>query len=541
MARSHLPKHPPHPLWVLTIWLSSVCSSYKKPIGIFKPPKMQWLPSVILKALFKLCHHQESRHHPQAITIITTRIIMPCSPCKNSTINSSSSNNSSTISNSSSNNNNNNNNNNNLTGEGIITTSLSTSTTISFDNEAEMKENVDIVPILSTPTTFSSPSFRSFVVIPDFITLMENFGEESALMQAHIFPFIGKGHYRFIAAVSPRMKYLYEYYLKQLQQQEQLEQQQQQQQYEEQRDDNDDDDDNDQYRNYNSNRSNNKNKKDDSWKTTFGSHTFGSTSRTRLYVGDMQSQQEINNSNAQARQRQQQSYPNKLCRYVALHGGTLEFIQSLHLQEGYCLDENAPQQQQQQGQQQTGGVKKCEDFCYYAARGGNLKVLKWIAAAAIDNSDQHHHHTPWDSRVFDGAAWGGHLETLKWLHRHHHSDSSASHVCSPDHWTCSYAAWGGHLEVLQYLRLKMKCDWNSRVCALAAGHGHLQILQWARSHGCRWVKQECLKEAMQQQQRQRRRQKQHQQQYNGYNHNNEDSTAVTTTTTTDLIEWIKMN
>ena len=57
-------------------------------------------------------------------------------------------------------------------------------------------------------------------------------------------------------------------------------------------------------------------------------------------------------------------------------------------------------------------------------------------------------------------------------------------VENPESDCCALAAFGGHLEVLKWLRMQ-DCPWDGR-CALAAQGGHLEVLQWAREQGCPW-------------------------------------------------------
>jgi hypothetical protein len=54
-----------------------------------------------------------------------------------------------------------------------------------------------------------------------------------------------------------------------------------------------------------------------------------------------------------------------------------------------------------------------------------------------------------------------------------------------DERTCRYAAWGGHLEVLKWAR-ENDCPWDERTCMFAAKGGHLEVLKWARENDCPW-------------------------------------------------------
>jgi len=72
------------------------------------------------------------------------------------------------------------------------------------------------------------------------------------------------------------------------------------------------------------------------------------------------------------------------------------------------------------------------------------------------------------------AAWGGHLETLKW---------ARENGCPWNEDTCTGAAYSGQLEALQWAR-ENGCPWNEETCWAAAKGGHLEVLQWARENGC---------------------------------------------------------
>ena len=52
--------------------------------------------------------------------------------------------------------------------------------------------------------------------------------------------------------------------------------------------------------------------------------------------------------------------------------------------------------------------------------------------------------------------------------------------------TCSFAAWGGHLEVLKWA--PNDCPWDVETCGSAAEGGHLDVLEWARENGAPWFR-----------------------------------------------------
>ena len=84
--------------------------------------------------------------------------------------------------------------------------------------------------------------------------------------------------------------------------------------------------------------------------------------------------------------------------------------------------------------------------------------------------------------LFAAAAMVGDLEAFK-----------AMRLAENFPWdvlTCAYAAWGGHLEVLKWAR-ENGCPWNVSTCANAARGGHLEVLKWARANDCSWDEQTC--------------------------------------------------
>jgi hypothetical protein len=56
------------------------------------------------------------------------------------------------------------------------------------------------------------------------------------------------------------------------------------------------------------------------------------------------------------------------------------------------------------------------------------------------------------------------------------------------------AAFGGHLDVLRWLRAKEgRCSWTPNVCMRAVEQGHLHVLEWLRggSSPFPWDEQSC--------------------------------------------------
>ena len=109
--------------------------------------------------------------------------------------------------------------------------------------------------------------------------------------------------------------------------------------------------------------------------------------------------------------------------------------------------------------------KTVKRVLYVAARHGYLEVFEkyW--------SQGRNPHWPRDKNTCGWAAFGGHLELVKWLR---------ANGCPWGVRTSAYAARGGQLEVLQWMRAQdPPCPWNFKVCSSAARNGHLEVLRWA--------------------------------------------------------------
>ena len=87
-------------------------------------------------------------------------------------------------------------------------------------------------------------------------------------------------------------------------------------------------------------------------------------------------------------------------------------------------------------------------------------------------------HCPWDERTSANAAYGGHLEVLKWAVGH-----GLVNYRSWNTDTCAYAAQGGHLEVLKWARAH-DCPWDWRTQRAAMRYHHPGMLQWVIDNGC---------------------------------------------------------
>ena len=113
--------------------------------------------------------------------------------------------------------------------------------------------------------------------------------------------------------------------------------------------------------------------------------------------------------------------------------------------------------------------------CAFAAWGGHLEMLKWARANGC----------PWNELTCACAAEHGHLKVLQW---------ARANDCPWNDETCAKAASGGHLVTLKWLR-ENDCPWNEMTCAHAAHCGHLEVLRWAHEKGCPWDWRTCLSAA----------------------------------------------
>jgi hypothetical protein len=152
--------------------------------------------------------------------------------------------------------------------------------------------------------------------------------------------------------------------------------------------------------------------------------------------------------------------------------------------------------------------------CAAASRTGNLQIFQWLVhrnkpldsdsfhEAALHNHEhifrwsfQHgiSHTTILTSGTFTNAAFGGHLELLKYL-----VSQPFQRQINWNLYICRSAARNGHLDILQYARgLTPPCPWDERVCAVAALGGHLHLLRWARTQRepCPWDATACTQAA----------------------------------------------
>ncbi|KAJ0401128.1 hypothetical protein P43SY_007219 [Pythium insidiosum] len=127
-----------------------------------------------------------------------------------------------------------------------------------------------------------------------------------------------------------------------------------------------------------------------------------------------------------------------------------------------------------------------------AAEQGHLAVLQWLRkhrvvpflSSTIKAAVEHGHvavvqwlrglRVPWPEQPAVGflAAKNGHLDMIKWLHRHAEPPSDVLTSL-----TVTFAAEGGHLEMLQYLEQACGLAGNNVTTTATAAKGHLDVLR----------------------------------------------------------------
>ena len=99
-------------------------------------------------------------------------------------------------------------------------------------------------------------------------------------------------------------------------------------------------------------------------------------------------------------------------------------------------------------------------FCWRVAQTNKLELLKWAREVK---------QWQWDEGKIGAAAEIGNLEMVKYC---------VANECPIDEMACAGAASGGHLEVLKYLHEEAKAPWASDTANCAAFNGHLHILEY---------------------------------------------------------------
>ena len=99
-------------------------------------------------------------------------------------------------------------------------------------------------------------------------------------------------------------------------------------------------------------------------------------------------------------------------------------------------------------------------FCSEVALTNKLELLKWA---------REEKKCEWDQVTIDRAARIGNLEMVKYC---------LENQCPMDEGVCAGAAAGGSLECLKYLHEEVKAPWDSHTAVLAGLSGHLHILEY---------------------------------------------------------------
>lgn len=106
-----------------------------------------------------------------------------------------------------------------------------------------------------------------------------------------------------------------------------------------------------------------------------------------------------------------------------------------------------------------------DDTCSFAAQNGHLEIIQW--ARRQDPP------CPWHSFTCELSARYGHFEVLKWLR-------SQDPPCPWDYYVCTYAARNGHFDILRWARSQdPPCEWDNHPIKFAVEHARLDFLQWA--------------------------------------------------------------
>jgi hypothetical protein len=135
---------------------------------------------------------------------------------------------------------------------------------------------------------------------------------------------------------------------------------------------------------------------------------------------------------------------------------------------------------------------------YYAVKSGDINVMAWVLqqpgtqlskdvmcrSAIKDRAAMceflHEQHCPWDERSCNAAAFGGHLDLLRWL-----VDSGCPYDAGQ---LCWATAVRGSVKVLMYLQQAgiLSAALLSRTLDGAAIRNKLAAARWLREQGAQW-------------------------------------------------------
>ena len=119
------------------------------------------------------------------------------------------------------------------------------------------------------------------------------------------------------------------------------------------------------------------------------------------------------------------------------------------------------------------------DLVNYALVQGSVEILRYLMEEKGCELNQR------ERRVDELAGKVGSMEILEYLRERGYKFRGEA---------CTCAAWGGHLEALKWLRgLDPPCYWSRFVTDKAAPEGHLEVLKWLRDQDppCPWEKTQC--------------------------------------------------
>lgn len=116
-----------------------------------------------------------------------------------------------------------------------------------------------------------------------------------------------------------------------------------------------------------------------------------------------------------------------------------------------------------------------------AASMGHTQIIRWLK---WQQKGAFRSAPIWNSNIAAQAAFGGHLETLKYLVGNPDNPSFSEHAvindssdCPLDENICRNAALGGHVDVLRYA-IENGCPYSNKICADAVLSGNLNCVKW---------------------------------------------------------------
>jgi len=108
------------------------------------------------------------------------------------------------------------------------------------------------------------------------------------------------------------------------------------------------------------------------------------------------------------------------------------------------------------------GLKWYKTITYWAARGGNINILKFLRENGCSFDRE---------RNYEYAIQRGHLKVVKYLHQN---------GCPWDEYSCYTAAREGHLEILKYLH-DNGCPLDRDMCLnIARKNDHMHIVEYLK-------------------------------------------------------------